>query len=439
MRQFLVIPLLSVISMISAQCLTGDDVPTMMDPSSRASLTEARFKFALDSLKKTALIETNDNIFFSPHSIHHALTLAYFGARGTTEDSLKQALRIPNELSKVDVQRNFAIERSLNEMRSQINGSANSYDYQVANKFWITNSKKLRECMLDFFGDQLQVTDFNTNPEGVRNEINDWVSNITKGNIRDLLPPSSVTEDTDLVLVNAVYFKGLWAHRFDSKNSKRDIFYNSGAQNSVTTFMRQKGNFNYAVSEELGTYILELPYKGDEISMFVLLPPFSSARSIRNPSDGPQSGLRQLVERLATEKGSQDLRDLLDNGLPAREVEISFPRFELERELPITQLLHALGAGELVTPDVADLRGFVEDGEKTLHLGDAVHRARIEVSEEGTTAAAATAIFTFRSSRPTEPVIFKANYPFIFLIYNKAEQTILFTGIFRSPNAAQST
>jgi len=99
--------------------------------------------------------------------------------------------------------------------------------------------------MFNIFGDQLEVTDFRTNPEDVRNRINNWVSNMTKNHIHDLLPPDSITEDTDLVLANAVYFKGLWAQRFDPKNSKRDIFYSSGTQNSVITFMRQKGNFNH--------------------------------------------------------------------------------------------------------------------------------------------------------------------------------------------------
>nr|XP_012222669.1 PREDICTED: thiamine transporter 2-like [Linepithema humile] len=433
------IPLLLAIGEISAQCLTGNDVPSTQDPASKMSLTDARFGFALDSMKKVAQHETRDNIFFSPQSIHQALSLAYFGTRGTTEEALKQALRIPNELSKVDVQRYYAYEKSLNEMRSQMNGSAQSYEYKVANRFWITNSKKLRECMLDFFGDQLQVTDFRTNPEEVRNRINNWVSNMTKNHIRDLLPPDSITEDTDLVLANAVYFKGLWAQRFDPKSSKRDIFYSSGTQNSVITFMRQKGNFNHVVSDELGVYILELPYKGDEISMFVLLPPFSVARSAQNPSDEPRDGIRQLVERLATKRGSQELRKWLDDGMLTQEVELSLPRFEIERELPIGHLLHALGAGELLSPAAADLRGFVADGEQSLHLGDAVHRARIEVTEEGTTAAAATAIFSFRSSRPIEPVIFNANHPFIYLIYDKQSHSILFTGIFRTPGAPQTS
>ncbi|GAB1864140.1 Antithrombin-III [Camponotus japonicus] len=419
------------IGMISAQCLTGNDVPTMMDPTSKITVTDARIDFALDSLKKAALIESKDNIFFSPQSIHQALSLAYFGARGTTESSLKQALRIPEQLTKIDVQRYYAFEKSLNQLRPQMNESPD-YEYKVANKFWITNSRKLRDCMFDFFGDQMQVTDFRTNPAEVRTRINDWVSNMTKGHIRDLLPPNSISEDTDLVLANAAYFKGLWAQRFDPKNSKRDIFYASARQNSVITFMRQKGNFNHVVSEELGVHILELPYKGNDVSMFVLLPPFSTARALSQDSE-PQDGIRQLVERLATEKGSRELRQLLDDGMPPREVEVDLPRFEIERELQLNQLLYALGAGELLSPGAADLRGFVADGEPSLHLGDAIHRARIEVTEEGTTAAAATAIFTFRSSRPTEPAIFNANHPFVYLIYDKHDRTVLFTGIFRSP------
>jgi len=186
----------------------------------------------------------------------------------------------------------------------------------------------------------------------------------------------------------------------------------------------------------LGAYILELPYKGNEISMFVLLPPFSVMHSVQN-SNEPQDGIRQLVERLATERGSQLLRELLHDGMMYREVEVSLPRFELERELPIGPLLNALGAGEVFS-NSADLRGFVADGEQSLHLGNAVHRARIEVTEEGTTAAAATAILSFRSSRPTEPAVFKANHPFVYMIYDKPTRSIIFSGIFRGPATQQT-
>ncbi|XP_046831114.1 serine protease inhibitor 88Ea-like isoform X3 [Vespa crabro] len=430
---------LTLIGGIMAQCLTGDDNPIMMNPRSKTMLDEGRYEFAIDALKKAAEIQTSDNIFFSPDSIHSALTLAYFGARGNTETSLKKALHIPDDLSKIDVMRYYAFEKSIKQKKEN-NGSAN-YEYKSANRLWVTDARKLRDCMLDLFSDQLVKIDFKSNPLAVRNSINDWVSNTTRGHIRDLLPEDSITEDTDLVLANAVYFKGLWQSRFDPANSKRDIFYAPGSQNSVITFMRQKKTFNHVVSEELGAHILELPYKGQEISMFILLPPFAAARFLndganRNQGDG---GIKNVLRHISTEAGATELRILLDDGMPSRQVEVSLPRFELERELPLVPLLRSLGAGDLVTPDAADLRDFLADGEKPLHLGDAVHRAKIEVTEEGTTAAAATALFSFRSSRPSEPAVFNANHPFIYFIYDKPTHSILFCGIYRTPGAPASS
>lgn len=99
--------------------------------------------------------------------------------------------------------------------------------------------------MLDLFGDQLEKIDFRIDPNAVRDHINQWVSNMTKGHIRDLLPVDSIGADTDLVLANAVYFKGLWESRFNPTNSKKDIFYISNSQHSMTTFMKQSGHFNH--------------------------------------------------------------------------------------------------------------------------------------------------------------------------------------------------
>ncbi|XP_050596665.1 serine protease inhibitor 88Ea-like isoform X1 [Bombus affinis] len=435
-----VLPVLLLVTYVSAQCLTGNDSPLTMSAGSKKGVINSRFEFALDTLKKMSLIESRDNIFYSPHSLHQALTLAYFGARGTTEDSLKKALHLPNDLSKVDVQRYYAYENSLKNQGDQEN-SSRGYEYNSANRLWVSSTRKVRDCMLDLFGDQLEKTDFHTNPDAVRDHINQWVSNMTKGHIRDLLPVNSIGVDTDLVLANAVYFKGLWESRFNPTNSKKDIFYISNSQHSMTTFMKQSGHFNHLVSEVLGAHVLELPYKGNEISMFVLLPPsVSVAKSAADvEQNGERDSVRQLIERISTELGSTELRDLLDSGIPPQQVDVILPRFEVEKDLPISTLLHAIGAGELVMPNAANLRGFVEDGEKPLHLGDAVHRARIEVTEEGTTAAAATALYTFRSGRPLQPAIFNANHPFLYFIYEKPTRTILFSGIYRTPNTPQNT
>lgn len=430
-----VLPLFLMVAGATAVCLNGDYSPRYMNPASKQSLIDARFDFALDSLKKVALIDASDNIFFSPHSLHQALTLAYFGAGGRTEQSLKTALHIPSHVTKLEVQRFYGFENLIQDEREAQGNATGNYEYRSANRLWITDAKKLEECMLDVFGDQLQKTNFRANPEGVRNEINEWVSNTTKGHIRDLLPADAIDSSTDLVLANAVYFKGFWNSRFDVANSKRDLFYTSGSKNSVVTFMWQKKTFNHIVSEELGAHILELPYKGQEVSMFVLLPPFATTTSGNGrAADAEHDGVRQLIERINTEKGALELHELLDGDMPSREVEVLLPRFEIEKQLPIHTLLSALGAGDVVTPGAADFSGFLAPGEGTLHLGDAVHRAKIEVTEEGTTAVAATAIFSFRSSRPSEPAVFKANHPFLYFIYDKPTRSILFSGVYRGPD-----
>lgn len=314
--------------------------------------------------------------------------------------------------------------------------------------------------MLNVFYDEVEVTDFQTNPDAVRERINDWVSNTTKGHIRDLIPAGGIDESSDLVLTNAVYFKGLWQNRFDPLNNKRDIFY--GSNNSLVTFMRQKRTFNHrkyfdlfiffslftinnkyflftVVSEDLGAHVLELPYKGENISMFIFLPPFVSTKTPESPADlsvnstVDRDGIRQLIQRMSTtETGLQELKEILELGMPPRDVEVSLPRFTIEKELPVNALLHAMGAGEILGSN-ADLRGFLANSTDNLHLGDAVHRARIELTEEGTTAAAATAIFSFRSSRPAQPAIFNANHPFVYLIYDRDSQAIIFSGVYRTP------
>lgn len=425
---------LFLIGSVSSQCLTGDDSPAMSHPGSevKKSLRAARMKFALQSLKETSAIQPDENIFYSPHSLYEALSLAYFGSRGTTEQSLKKALHIPDNLSKVDVERYYTLESAVAP------GSQNvtDYDYASANRLWISDKRKIRECMLDVFGDQLEKTDFHTNPDAVRDKINQWVSDKTKRHIRDLLPPNSIGEDTDLVLVNAVYFKGLWRSQFDPANSRRDPFYTSGSRNSMVTYMYKNGTFNHLVSELLGAHILELPYKGDRISMFVMLPPFAIARSANG---GGRDGVKALIDHLTTDEGSAELRDIFEYGAPDRKVEVFLPRFTVEKQLPMGSLLQALGAGDLMGPNSADLRGFVAEGERPLHLGDAVHRARIEVTEEGTTAAAATALFTFRSGRPLQPAVFNANHPFVYMLYDRKTKAILFAGVYRSPSVQRNT
>ncbi|XP_046746948.1 serine protease inhibitor 88Ea-like [Diprion similis] len=419
------------LGMTSGQCMTENDNPTTMERDFNEKLSQARLDFAFDTLRILSEFEDVDNIFYSPHSLHEALTLAYFSARGETEAGLKRALHVPETYSKTHVQRFYVLENSLRRFIAEQGNASTSYEFNTANKLWVTKERRLRECMLDLFGSELEQVDFRADPEAIRERINQWTSNATKGHIQDLIPADGITGDSNLVLASAVYFKGLWKSKFDTANSKKDNFYSNGSRTHLVTFMKQKGTFSHVVSEEIGAHILQLPYKGDEISMYVLLPPFAGARA----AEGNESfdGVQQLIKRITgTGQASQELREILNDGMAAREVDISMPKFNVDKELPLNPLLIKMGANNLLTP-TADLTGLLQDGEPSLHLGDAVHRAVVEVTEEGTKATAATAIFSFRSSRPAEPAVFNANHPFLYFIYNRLTRSILFAGVYRTP------
>lgn len=124
------------------------------------------------------------------------------------------------------------------------------------------------------------------------------------------------------------------------------------------------------VSEELGAHVLQLPYKGDDVSMFIFLPPFARARGQAQANTADRDNIRQVIERMTTtELGIQELQDILNDGMAPREVEVSIPKFSIEKELPVGQLLDAIGVGDLMKVGSANLRGFVDDPEG-LHLGD---------------------------------------------------------------------
>lgn len=166
--------------------------------------------------------------------------------------------------------------------------------------------------------------------------------------------------------------------------------------------------------------------------MYVFLPTLSTPNGLPLDLDAV---LRQFIRRITVDpEGIREFRDILDTGMPARDVEVSLPKFTIEKNLPVKELLSAMGASPVLEPDTSDLTGFVAEGESGPYLGDAIHRAKIEVSEEGTTAAAATALFSFRSSRPTEPAIFNANHAFVYFIYDRQSRSMLFAGVYRKPN-----
>lgn len=396
------------------QCLTADDSSPRTSQDARQALIHGQHEFSLSMLNTVNAQSQGSNIFFSPFSVYQAMLLAYFVSANQTEGSLKRTLFLPESQDKLSTIQAYRLEKYFQKMRA-VNGSS-SYELSSANRLFVSPAQRIRDCMQMLFNEEVESLDFARDPDAAASRINSWVAAITKNNILDLIPAGRLSGNTQLVLANAAYFKGLWKSKFLTENSRREVFHINSSKKVLVTMMRQKGTFNYLASEKLGAHVLELPYKGDDISMFVLLPPYASPNGITN-----------LLKRL----NHQAFHEIVDeDSMIPRSVEVGVPKFTIEKEAELIPILETMGVGDLFKGE-ADLSGLT--GEPGIQLNDAVHKAKIQVDEEGTVAAAATALFTFRSSRPLDPAIFICNHPFVYLIYDKVSQNVLFVGVYNSP------
>jgi serpin B len=243
-------------------------------------------------------------------------------------------------------------------------------------------------------------------------EINDWVTDQTKGKISKLIQPGLLDSQTRLILVNAIYFKGRWASEFDKHNTINSPFSITPAHKLAVSLMNLTANFKYADVD--GLKLLELPYAGNDLAMVMILP-------------GETDGLKTLEAQLNEAS--------LDRWLAqAREqkVEVFMPKFKLAAQFNLAKNLVEMGMTDAFSPQ-ADFSGM--DGGRDLFISAVVHKAFVEVNEEGTEAAAATGVvirsMAIMQPRPTP--VFRADHPFIFLIRDTRSGSILFLGRMADP------
>lgn len=363
--------------------------------------------------------QVNKNIFVSPASIYQTLMLAYMGARGVTEEELAMTLGFKDKVNRTEVMKNYLFERVFQSLRAR--NPDLGYKLTHANKFYFDRSLDLSQCLQLVLRDELEAVDFNK-PEKARGIINDWVKGKTEGKIRNFLPPDSLS-GSKVALVNAAYFKGNWASKFNDTETKKDIFYVRRDKNRMTEFMTQKGKFNYYTSEELRAHVLEMPYEGgEEMSMIVILPPFEKDSLIKTVANLTPKTLKGVMNEVKS--GFYQVDDLT----------VTIPKFRIEQSLELSSTIGDLGVPSLFQD--SDLSGFLSpnaENQNEITLQSALHKSFIEVNEEGSEAAAATALFGFRSARPLFHTHFVANHPFLFLIYDKPADTIMFFGIYQDP------
>lgn len=346
------------------------------------------------------------NIFFSPYSVSSAMGMAYSGARQNTAKELKEALRF--DVSQKQLPLTF---RLLNEELEE-KAAREGIRLNIANGLCLTGggvSGEFKSLLGDNFGAEIF--------SGGLDKINIWVSRKTEGKIPKIL--ESLDPNSVCVLLNAVYFKGTWKNRFKVQDTREMTFYVSSGKNISVPMMHQKLPVRILQGE--GFRAAELPYRGNRLSMVILLP------------DGAD-GLPGVEKQLTPTSLKQWLGEL--DRLPEDEAMLYIPRFKLETGYDLVPAFRALGVKDAFDKSgKADFSGMGwKKGE--LWISQIKHKAFVEVNEEGTEAAAATAVEMATKSAPRYPV-FRADHPFLFIVRDKETGTVLFMGRLTDPGQAQ--
>jgi serine protease inhibitor len=399
-------------------------------------------QFAWDLYRK--LREQEGNLFYSPFSISTALAMTSMGAKGKTLQEMLTVLHLPEGDTTHAGLGSLLAGLAASDMKKD------GYEVTTANALWGQKGHLWRKEFLDstkkHYGAGLSEVDFISATEEARKTINAWVEKQTKDKIRDLLPQGVLTNLTRLVLTNAIYFKGNWAKPFpphwakpsQTKQVTDQQFTSRGdwaalaargdwtalavelfqlkqvtdleftlqnGKKEMVPMMRQSERFRFFANEELK--VLEMLYVGDDLSMVLFLP---------NKKDG----LPELEKQLTPENVNKWI-----GKLELERVEVALPKFKVESRFGLNDVLRSLGMKLPFDDQEADFSGMNDQTE--LSIAAVVHKAFVEVNEEGTEAAAATSVEMTSLGGPPNPT-FIADHPFVFVIHDRKTKTVLFVG-----------
>ncbi|NXE15190.1 SPB10 protein, partial [Lophotis ruficrista] len=410
------------------------------------ALNKANTSFALDFFKQECQENGDKNILFSPFSISSALATVYLGAKGNTADQMAKVLhfnkaegarnitttikmqvysRVENHLSnqyaclqKTEIGKEDNIHTGFKALNFEINQPTKNYLLKSVNQLYgeqtLPFSKEYLQLAKKYYNAEPQSVDFVGAADEIRREINSRVEHQTEGKIQNLLPPGSMDSLIRLVLINALYFKGNWATKFEAEATRQRPFRINMHTTKPVPMMHLSDKFNWTYVELVQTDVLELPYVNNDLSMFILL-----------PSD--ITGLQKLEKELTFETLSAWTSPEVMEEI---KMEVYLPRFTLEEKYELKSTLSRMGIQDAFTEGQADFTGMSENGE--LFLSQVFHKCYLEVNEEGTEAAAASSA-ALASRSLGAAVIFVADHPFLFFIRHNKTKSILFLGRFSSP------
>jgi len=374
-------------------------------------VTGAANTFGINLLAKLSeLDDEGDNIFISPLSISIALGMALHGAQGKTQEEMKQVLEFHN-LSIDEINESY---RGLLDLLPYVDPSV---EMLIANSVWYRYTfpvlKEFIETNKKYFDAEVQGLDFNS-PEAPK-IINNWVKQKTNGLIEEIAP-EVIDHLTMMFLINAIYFKGDWTYQFD-KNKTRDADFQlpDGATIPVK-MMLQNNSFRFYQSQDIG--IIDLPYGDELFSMTIILPP-------------EDQSIHDFTASITIERWHEWISLLPDN---KQEIDLFLPRFQLEYEESLVDVLKALGMHLAFDLSNADFTGLYDKNlePRNAYISDVMHKTFIDVNEEGTEAAAVTSVVIGVDSAPPA---FRVDRPFVFAIRENSSDTILFIGKIVKPES----
>jgi len=357
-------------------------------------------KFGLSFYDK--LRKEDGNLIMSPFSVSSVMGMLSMGARDSTFNQIQEALAFPSRSAL-----QLGYRDAIPALRSTVN-----FTLEAANSIFTKKDSNIlpefEQLLHENFHASAQHVDFTESQKAAR-MINNWVSDMTRQKIQHLIKEDMLTAETQMVLVNAIYFKGDWALKFDPAFTKEADFYVSNTKTVQVPMMKQEKKFKWAKLDSFQSHMVELPYKGDRIVMQIVLPI-------------ERAGLANLEDQLK----NQDIQKDFEKESYETKLNLQIPKFKLEKRLPLTDVLTELGMKDMFLQGKADFSGV--DGTKMLYVSEIVQKAFIEVNEEGSEAAAATGAVLMSRSMPLPPEPFHADHPFVFFIRDTKTGMLLFQG-----------
>ncbi|KAH8279261.1 hypothetical protein KR026_005089, partial [Drosophila bipectinata] len=396
---------------ILAQAHASPPGPIMAD-AAKQEFARRLALFSINVYGKLAALKPGENLVFSPFSIQTCAAMARLGADGETAAQLDQGLG----LASANVEQ---IAKSFNQVLATYQ---DSQILRIANKIFVMDGYSLapqfEQLLSKEFLSAAQKVNFASSSQAAAT-INGWVEERTNHLIKDLIPASALNADSRLVLVNAIHFKGNWVHQFPKYATRPDTFHLDNERSIQVPMMSVKERFRYADLPSLNAAALELPYKDSDLSMLIILP-------------NSKTGLPALEEKLRSTPLS-----VITQALQKTQVQVKLPKFKAEFQIELSEVFRKLGMTRLFTND-AEFDKMLETPEP-LQVSAIIHKAFIDVNEEGTEAAAATGIVA-RTKRSVisleEPTEFLADHPFTYVLVHQEEIPMFWGSVVRLEETA---